>query len=163
MTKPRLVQYGDLTPDHFRQHPVWIACHIADYDEPWHDETDEETFRPWLGAVPVGSDQMFLVACAFTLADGAEFRGFATPAAAADDLGTIQPQLLDGEGRRHGFWLGMFRDDLAVGRFREAMRKPSSAIFPIAYAALPGLTDACCAGKIPGFMTSDKKLVPLGW
>jgi hypothetical protein len=60
--KPELKQFGDLTPADFERHPVWIACHWEDEGEPWYDETDEATFRPWTGALPAApSEGMFLV------------------------------------------------------------------------------------------------------
>jgi hypothetical protein len=60
-SKPELKQFNDLTPADFQRHPVWIACHTEDFAEPWFNETDEETFRPWIGALPVGpSDGMVL-------------------------------------------------------------------------------------------------------
>jgi hypothetical protein len=46
---PILKQFAALTIEDFAQCPVWIACHVADYDEPWYDDTDEETFRPYGG------------------------------------------------------------------------------------------------------------------
>jgi hypothetical protein len=64
--KPELKQFGDLTPADFERHPVWIACHTEDFAEPWFNETDEETFRPWTGPLPVGpSDGMLLVRATF--------------------------------------------------------------------------------------------------
>jgi hypothetical protein len=69
-TRPELKQYGDLRLEDFLRHPVWVACHTVDYDEEWHDDTDEETFRPWTGALPVGADEMYLVLSSFTLRDG---------------------------------------------------------------------------------------------
>jgi hypothetical protein len=51
--KPELKQFGDLCPADFERYPVWIACHTEDFAEPWFNETDEETFRPWSGALPV--------------------------------------------------------------------------------------------------------------
>jgi hypothetical protein len=70
---------ASLCPTIFVTHPVWVSCHSVDYDEPWYDETDEETFRPWLSEIPVGADEMYLVACQFTMADGSRHQGFATP------------------------------------------------------------------------------------
>ena len=46
MRKPELKQFGDLVEADFQLHPVWIQCHIVDYDEPWHDETDAASPRP---------------------------------------------------------------------------------------------------------------------
>jgi hypothetical protein len=36
-----LKQFAALTIEDFAQYPVWIACHVADYDEPWYDDTDD--------------------------------------------------------------------------------------------------------------------------
>ena len=66
MAKPELKQFGDLTRKDFERCPVWIGCHTADYDEPWYDDTDEETFRPWTGALPADASQgMLLVRATF--------------------------------------------------------------------------------------------------
>ena len=56
MSPPTLKQFGDLSPLDFDASPVWVQCHIIDYDEPWYDDTDEETFRPWDRALPVDPD-----------------------------------------------------------------------------------------------------------
>ncbi len=90
--KPLLKQFSELTEDDFAQHPVWIAVHTVDYDEPWYDETDEETFRPWLGPLPIDpSEGMFLVKADFELHNGRHLNGFVTPAFPDDTLGTVQP------------------------------------------------------------------------
>lgn len=49
---PELREFGELGPEDFERHPVWILCHPADYDEPWYEDTDEETFRPWMEDLP---------------------------------------------------------------------------------------------------------------
>lgn len=115
-TKPELVQFGALTPAHFARHPVWIVCHIPDYDEPWYDETDEETFRPWTGPLPVAATEgMLLARAAFVLADGSRLSGFLTPAVEGDPtepLGLMQPQVfLPGTSRAPSG-----RDDSGVTR-----------------------------------------------
>jgi hypothetical protein len=46
MGVPILSQFGDLTSEDFDRDPVWVGCHTVDADEPWIDDTDEETFRP---------------------------------------------------------------------------------------------------------------------
>ena len=94
-TKPELKQFADLSPADFCRHPVWIACHTEDHAEPWFDETDEETFRPWLGALPVSpSDGTFLVRATFELQDGSRHDGFLTPAFKKGDPGMLHPYLL---------------------------------------------------------------------
>src|SRR5260221_9118267 len=40
---PLLKQAYDLIPDDLAHHPVWVSCHVVDYDEPWYEETDEAT------------------------------------------------------------------------------------------------------------------------
>lgn len=157
--RPELVQFGDLTPDHFRRHPVWIQCHVADYDEPWYDDTDEETFRPFLEPLPAGpSAGMLLVHAALTLADGTRLEGFVTPSFPQDvtgpdaGLGTMQPQLFLPSGRREWFWDG------GVPRTAEARRalyaelgRAPEAVFPIEFRATPGLTDGVASGTVNGF------------
>jgi hypothetical protein len=163
MTKrPQLVQFGDLTPTHFATHPVWIQCHVVDYDQPWHDETDEETFRPWTGSLPVDPEEgMLLVAAELTLADGTTLEGFVTPALpdASDEpelLGTVQPQLFLPSGRRESFWDGMFpRSADARARLYAGLARAAEGVFPIRFAAKPGLTTGLAVGTIAGFCSSD--------
>jgi hypothetical protein len=106
--KPELKQFGDLSPADFERHPVWIACHTEDFAEPWFNETDEETFRPWTGPLPVGpSDGMLLVHAIFELHDGSYHDGFLTPAFKEGEIGALHPHLFVGD-QSFGFWGGMF-------------------------------------------------------
>ena len=137
--RPELVQFADLTPSHFARHPVWIQCHVADHEEPWYDDTDEETFRPCTDALPVHPRLgMLLVHAELVLADGTRLEGFVTPAVekalAGPDagLGLMQPQLFAPTGQRISFWDGMFARPSAQ---REAVytvlgRRPA-AVFPL--------------------------------
>jgi hypothetical protein len=156
---PQLVQFGDLTPHHFVEHPVWASCHSFDYDEPWYDETDEETFRPWTGPTPVEpSDGMFLVPADFFLADGTRLGGFLTPATAGETapriLGTVQPQVFLGSGDRVAFWLGMFGNPAdAAASLYAALGKSANAVFPIRFEAASGLATGTTAGEVLGFYT----------
>jgi hypothetical protein len=124
--RPTLKQFGHLTPNDFITHPVWVSCHIIDYDEPWYDDTDEETFRPWLSEIPVAAEEMYLVACQFTMADGSRYQGFGTPASEAENIGLIQPQVFSPSGRRFAFWLGMFpRQEEIDGFYTDFGKGPS--------------------------------------
>src|SRR5262245_58094284 len=101
--KPDLKQFGDLSAGDFGKHPVWVSVHGLDSNEPWYDDTDEETFRPWTGKLPVSSeDGMFLVRAKFTLADGRVLEGFVTPQIRSEalDLVIIQPQMFLPSGTR---------------------------------------------------------------
>jgi len=158
--RPELVQFADLTRAHFVSHPVWILCHTADYDEPWYDDTDEETFRPWLGSVPGSPEEnIFLVRATLTLADGRTFSGFITPQHqdGALELGTIQPQMFLASGERCGFWDGMFKRDPGDRKFfYDALGADPQKIFPIRFKADPGLATGIVSGTIPGFCCCPK-------
>ena len=131
--RPTLKQFGHLGPGDFIAHPVWVSCHTVDYDEPWYDDTDEETFRPWLGEVPVAVDEMYLLACDFIMADGSRYPGFATPAFESDDMGVIQPQVFSPSGKRYAFCLGMFARQEQIDAFYVDFAKRSSSIFPVTF------------------------------
>jgi hypothetical protein len=156
--RPELVQFADLTPAHFQRCPVWIQCHTTDYDEEWHDETDEETFRPRLGVLPGDpSEGMLLVAATLRLADGTALPGFLTPAFPEERdpvaaMGTIQPQLFLPSGRRESFWDGMFpRSDDARRAFYAELGRTPEQVFPISFLASTDLASGLVSGCIDGF------------
>ncbi len=149
--KPELKQFGELTAEDFDRHPAWINCHVEDYGEPWYDETDEETFRPWSRELPVSAaDGMLLVKAVATLADGSLLPGFVTPAAGTD-LGLVQPQVFAG-GRMFSFWGGVmgiaqqYRDE-----FYKAVGKGADAVFPIRFAVAAGLVRDATDVVVNGF------------
>ena len=149
---PELKQFGDLTPDDFDRHPVWIACHGEDEGEPWYEDTNEETFRPWQGPLPVDpSEGMLLVRAKLQLQDGSVYAGIVTPASNDGDLGAIQPQMFVGDAS-FGFWGGMFgvRSEQKEA-FYAAIGKAPDAIFPIGFAADPGLAIGAVSGSVDGF------------
>ena len=151
-SKPELKQIDDLSSADFERHPVWIACHTEDFAEPWFNETDEETFRPWTGVLPVGpSDGMLLVRATFELHDGSRHDGFLTLASKEGDLGTLQPHLFV-SGKSFGFWGGMagVRANERTA-FYGALGKAQEAIFPIRFSTDPDLATGVAAGQIDGF------------
>jgi hypothetical protein len=159
VTIPELKQFGDFSPADFDRHPVWISCHVADYRQPWHDETDEETFRPWTGALPVSQlGGMFLVRATLELQDGSHHAGFITPAFQEADLGVLQPHIFVGE-RIFRFWGGMFgvaaEERMA---FYAALGKNSDAIFPLRFEADPGLAIGAVAGQVKGFCRGSHEI-----
>ena len=99
-----LKQFGELNAEDFQRHPVWIGCRTADYGKPWYEDTDEETFRPFTGALPVDQNEgMLLVRVVIELKDGSRYPGFIAP---GSGLGAQQPQIFV-DDRRFGFWGGM--------------------------------------------------------
>jgi len=150
-SKPELRQFSTLKPDDFARHPVWVQCHIIDRDEPWHAETDEETFRPWTGLLPVDPDHaMFLVRATFNLADGTTLTGFVTPST-TQDLGNLQPQLFSESGQRVSFWLGRFPRAEDRNAAYRAVGKTAAQIFPIRFAANDQLCRGVASGTLEGF------------
>ena len=157
--RPDLRDFGDLTPADFEAHPVWVNCHVIDYEEPWYDETDEETFRPWTGELPVSPHHtMFLVRAELVLNDGAHCKGFVTPAIADDpgiqlhELATMQPHLFLPNQELAGFWLGVFSPgDDDCRRVYDALGKEAADVFPIRFAAKEGLATGRTSGTIEGF------------
>jgi len=152
--KPELRQFDTLTLDDFVRCPVWLACHVADYDEPWYDETDEETFRPWPGSLPVDpSEGMFLVKATARLADGSSYPGFLTPVP-EPELGQAQPQVFVG-GKRFWFWGGMpgvprqLREE-----FYSAVGKSPGDVFPIQFTVEQGAVKEPHAIEVHGFYRS---------
>jgi hypothetical protein len=160
---PELVQFGNLTIDHFQRHPVWIQCHGTDSDEPWYDDVDEEAFRPWRGALPADpSEETLLVAATLTLNDGTTLDGFITPAFLKDQdrpdvLGTIQPQMFLPSGELASFWEGMFARPAADrAALYTHLSRPPERVFPIRFEAHSGLATGVVAGQIDGFYWQPK-------
>jgi len=149
-----LKQFGDLGEWDFAAHPVWVQCHIIDYDQPWYEETDEETFRPWDGELPVDpQDGMFLIRAEFTLADGTNLSGFLTPQVKGEpvDLGIIQPHMFLPSGVGVGFWRGLVGlSDEDRKEFYLPLGKSADDVFPISFAAKKGLALGIVSGLIPG-------------
>lgn len=160
--KPILKQFGDLRLADFTKHPVWASVHSFDNDEPWFDDCDDETFRPWKKSLPVAPSQgMFLISANFELADGTTLQGFVTPQEDTEeiDLGIIQPQVFLPSGQSCGFWDGMFkRPNELIQAFYDELGKNPKSIFPIQFTADKGLASGIVNGKISGFywMPKDK-------
>jgi hypothetical protein len=155
---PELKQFGDLSASDFERHPIWVSVHGQDEGEPWYDEADEETFRPWTGDVPVNaSEGMLLVRATLELRDGSSHHGFATPAFDGDGLGTQQPQIFVG-GQLFGFWGGI----IGVPSERrqalyEALGKSSEDVFPLRFSIHPALATGVTSGVVEGFYKRIKR------
>src|SRR5580704_15485720 len=76
-TMPEMKKDSDLSPEDFVRHPVWVGVHGFDSDEPWYENSDEETFRPWLGPLPFNETRgVALIVATMELADGSLSSGF---------------------------------------------------------------------------------------
>lgn len=147
-----LKQFAELAAADFEAFPIWVACHVADFDEPWYDDTDEETFRPCTGTVPADSTELVLVSATATLNDGTAFPAFLTPADAADDLGTLQPHVFVGD-EAYGFWGGAVGiPDTRRRRFLDSSGKHERDVFPIRFTADPALSNGVTDTAVPGWL-----------
>jgi hypothetical protein len=160
---PILKQFGDLALSDFERYPVWASVHMLDYGEPWYKASDEETFRPWTGPLPVRPDQgMFLVRATLTLIDGRVFRGFITPQHQGEELnlGTVQPHLFLASGWWCSFWDGMLkRPDEKRREIYADLGQDPARIFPIGFYVDDGLATGRTSGSIPGFCWCPKDKV----
>ncbi|MEY2428803.1 MAG: hypothetical protein QOJ40_1688 [Verrucomicrobiota bacterium] len=156
---PELKQFGDLSPADFDRHPVWVSCHGTDEGQPWYEETDEETFRPWTGALPVGqANGMFLVRATFELRNGSRYSGFITPGFHETDLGVLQPHVFVGE-RCFRFWGGMLGIPAEERQaFYSALEQIPDAVFPLRFDADSGLATGAVAGQIKGFYRGAREI-----
>lgn len=161
--RPLIKQFGELGPNDFKQHPVWASCHSFDYGQPWYDDTDEESFRPWTGELPIGPEEgMLLVSATFQMADGRSAKGFMTPQHIEDeaDLGTTQPHMFLTSGEVASFWDGIKQQPANVrSRLYQCLGSDPKRIFPISFAADEGLATGRVSGVIPGFCWKPKDKV----
>jgi hypothetical protein len=176
---PSLKQECDLTPADFQRCAVWIGVHNYDSDEPWYEQGDEETYRPWTGKLPFKEIRgIALVAARFTLADGSTYPGYCTAVREDwDDVPTpwrgtrtapqswsqihggtrlsilaLQNPTLFVGNRALMFHLGIpeRRKEMVQG-FYATIRKKPSEIFPLSFAANPRLAAGVITGKLDGF------------
>ncbi len=77
---PELKQQYDLTLSDFDRYPLWIGVHNFDSGQPWWENADEQTYRPWTGPLPFQEERgMVLAKAVFEFADGATFQGYFRP------------------------------------------------------------------------------------
>jgi len=155
---PELRQFGTLGQADFERAPIWVGVHALDYDQPWYDQTNEETFRPWYGGTPIDSGLgMFLVRAEVRLSDGTTFPGFITPRPGsgkvpAHELGMVQPHLILPDHRTINFWGGMKGfTEVSKDAVYAALMKAPQDVFPVNFAAEAGLCNGRQSGQIPGF------------
>jgi hypothetical protein len=171
MKSPELRQFGELGPEDFVRHPVWILCHTADYKERWYKDTDEDTFRPWTKELPaIVLRETLLVRADLELWDGSHYSGFITPLVDGHDTLTgggrpdfarhpfarQQPNIFVGDSR-FGFWGG--RPGISKQKqheFYSAIGKQPEQIFPLQFHAEDGLANGLLTGRVEGFYRSTR-------
>ena len=77
MFRPEMKRECDLAVADFVRCPVWIGVHNFDVDQPWYEEADEETVRPWTGKIPFNERRgSAIITAQFKLADGSVYAGY---------------------------------------------------------------------------------------
>ncbi len=181
MSMPELKQFQDLVLADFHRFPVWVGVHNLDFGEPWYEGTNEDTYRPWTGSLPVPAKPGFVwVAATFELHDGGSYPGYvrATP----EDW-DVPPRRKMSNGefkqlRPHSALLGgsplallrfqapyIFVNDHAFNfwsarperliklrqEFYTTIGKTPSEVFPISFHADPKLATGILSGRLEGF------------
>lgn len=170
---PELKPIWDLSSADFEQHPVWVGVHNFDVGEPWHQDSNESTYRPWSGALPCPSEKgFFLVRGILKLPDGCNYPGFFTVAPESWDtpprlglasfssryggaalalVGIQQPRIFV-EHQQFSFWGG--RAGVPVER-RQALYsilgRSAEDAFPMRFHADPSLATGILSGEVEGF------------
>ena len=156
MNTPELKQSSDLTSSDFERHPVWAAVHSFYNDEPWFDDTDEETFWPWSGEFPVSPDLgIFLVRAEFETANGTRLVGFVTPSTTTD-LGELQPTILIGSDQI-GLWHGVPGSSAEEREYvYEKLGLSAEQLFPLRFGTGDALATRITSSQADGFYSLDE-------
>lgn len=154
-----LKSLGELRESDFVNYPVWVLCHILDYDEPWYDKTDEETYRPWTGKVPVKPRFDFIGKTTFHFKDGTVYTGFTHICNNFDyspvPFSLVMAILLNND-QQESFWSGgIERSEQKIREFYLRIGKTAEEIFPIQYSVNKELVKEPVVGEITGFMSCD--------
>jgi hypothetical protein len=143
-------QVYELTVEDLDLHPVWEFA----LDEEGEEGQDEATVRPQSVAGPVDpANGMVVVRARFTLADGTSMAGYVTPQRPyADDLGTIQPQIITQQGQVP-FWCGAFKPttETLVQNYRR-LDRTAEKVFPVHFASEVEIVGGPVTGILNGFL-----------
>ena len=107
METPELKQLSDLSAGDFEHHRVWVGVRHFDIDQPWFENADDQTFRPWLGPLPLQQRSRFssfLVAAVFELADKTTYPGYFNPTSRDWDEPIQGRKLRDGSYSKPQSW-----------------------------------------------------------
>ncbi len=181
MAPPELKQEYNLSLADFSRQPVWVGVHNFDSDEPWYEQSDEETFRPWTGPLPFAEARGFVLAAAtFELADGTLYAGYCRsvrddwdasfePMSVAEgtpkrqswsrmhggsqrSVLLLQSPTMFIDGRPFDFQLRILSlRKKAIQSFYAAIGKKPSDVFPLRFAINSGLAADVTSGKLAGF------------
>jgi hypothetical protein len=146
---PELREEADLTELDFERHPVWIGVHNFDSEEDWYEDSNEETYRPWLGSLPFSEQRgLALVAAILEFADGSRFAGYYSTARDLDD----QCPRFFVDGRVYNFVRSVrqpARDQML--EFFGSLKKSPSEVFPVKFWQRSDLNTLVTEGIVSGF------------
>ena len=157
---PEFKLFDELTARDFITTPIWIDCHLSDFEQPWYDELDDEAFRPWTGQFPVPDELACLVSTNFTTSNDILLEGFIEHGfdeRADADFPSFRPRAFLDEKDRIDFWHGNVyqfgAEQLNADMQKLQMRCNAEldAILPVHFSAKAGLLQNEISGSIKGF------------
>ena len=138
----------------------------------WYETCDEETVRPWTGALPADAQTTgLLLAAEIRLHDGTIYPGacYHVPSALrasalmalegpmeAKTVSDLQPRLFLGN-RTVRFWEGVLGDARDREFFFRTVARELISIFPITFVVKDELIEGGLVGQVPGFCRLNKK------
>ncbi len=159
MTKPIFRNYDDIGPSELASFPVWVCCHLTDYDEPWYEDVDDEAYRAWTDTSPIGKDTVAIVAASFRTNTGTLLHGFIETwgDSSGNTVLDLKPTIFDADGQRISFWHGATYQfgtdhlDDSIARFERLLGGPMADQFPVHVDVKPNVIGVVLAEKFPGF------------
>ncbi|WP_153556475.1 hypothetical protein [Roseimaritima sediminicola] len=159
MTKPIFRNCDDIGPSELASFPVWVYCHLTDYDEPWYEDVDDEAYRAWTDDSPIGNDTVAIVAASFRTHAGILLQGFIETW--GDSTGNpvldLKPTIFDADGHRIALWHGATYQfgtdhlDDCIARFERLLGGSMPDHFPVRVEVKANVFGDALTDSLPGF------------
>ena len=165
-----IVEYDDLTPEHFQKYPIWLYSHDHDFGNWLFALEDEESMRPWDGKFPAPPTFIGLIRTTFTAANGQTFLGAVEHSEYENNerpwILRLSPELFLNDGESISFFAGRTKgqDDPALEeacqQFYSATGLTSETAFPMKYEVSSEILQEPISGTIPGicYFTEDDEI-----
>lgn len=146
-------QVYELTLDDLDAFPIWEFR----LDHESEEKQNESTVRPHRASGPLDpTDRMFIVRANFTLADGAQMKGYLTPPMRdQNNVSTMQPIIVTGRGQVR-LWCGTSVPDASrLARCYQLLGRVSKDVFPVRFESDVELAAGPAGGSVPGFLVLE--------
>ena len=130
----------EIAPSDFAEHPIWVSCHLVDYEETWYDDVDEEAFRAHVAALPIDRSMVAYISAKFITSNGTELSGYIENWGESNDRNTVldfSPTIFGVDGYRIDLWhgatyqFGTERMEKCMSEFRKLAGGALNDHFPI--------------------------------